>query len=211
MVYLDAEFVAQSCMVYPIAVSHMTAACGDGIFLWLAHCAGCAITANVYQYALNGNTSTLCVNMIGDYDISSFSQDNITYINTSDYCNSGRVVSALSANMVSALCLATYSKLSMKKDITPYKGCALCLLKDTDVVSYRYKTENESEVPHIGFIADYTNELLSGKNKDTMRVNDNIGLLIKSVQELDARTTPLWRKLTNKVKEILKWIKRLVK
>ena len=137
---------------------------------------------------------------------------NYTYINTECNCLSGTIAENVSARRLSAYCLATLSALKEKKDIVPFTQCALCLIKDTDIVSYRYKAESKQDLSHVGFIADYTNELLSGKNKDSMRINDSVGLLLKAVQELDERTMPLYKKITNIIRKTLqemwKWIKK---
>jgi hypothetical protein len=146
----------------------------------------------------NISTSFLCCNS----DTTNYR----TYVmaNMSCQCDSGMFVTAVNANQVTANCLSTYSKRSLKKDITPYMGCDLNLIGNTNVVSYRYKTESENSLVHIGFIADDTPELLSGENKDTMRINDSVGILLKAVQELDERTLPFWKKITNKVRKLIR-------
>jgi hypothetical protein len=50
-----------------------------------------------------------------------------------------------------------------------------------DIVSFKYKNDDE---PQVGFIAENTDPLLSGKNKDSMRLNATVGVLLKAVQEL---------------------------
>jgi hypothetical protein len=70
-----------------------------------------------------------------------------------------------------------------KKDITPFLGSALDILKQVQVVNYRYKTET-GEYLHTGFIADDTPDPLTGADHNSMSLGDNIGMLIKAVQEL---------------------------
>ncbi len=70
-----------------------------------------------------------------------------------------------------------------KKDITPFLGSALDILKQVQVVNYRYKTEM-GEYLHTGFIADDTPDPLTGADHNSMSLGDNIGMLIKAVQEL---------------------------
>lgn len=70
-----------------------------------------------------------------------------------------------------------------KKDITPFLGSALDILKQVQVVNYRYKTET-GEYMHTGFIADDAPDPLTGADHNSMSLGDNIGMLIKAVQEL---------------------------
>jgi len=70
-----------------------------------------------------------------------------------------------------------------KKDITPFLGSALDILKQVQVVNYRYKTET-GEYLHTGFIADDAPDPLTGADHNSMSLGDNIGMLIKAVQEL---------------------------
>ena len=51
------------------------------------------------------------------------------------------------------------------------------------MVNYRYKTET-GEYLHTGFIADDTPDPLTGADHNSMSLGDNIGMLIKAVQEL---------------------------
>jgi hypothetical protein len=70
-----------------------------------------------------------------------------------------------------------------KTDIEAYEARALDLVDKVQVVSFKFK-EDENKVKHIGFIADDTPTELSGPNKDSMSINDCIGVLLKAVQEL---------------------------
>ncbi len=113
----------------------------------------------------------------------------------------------VSAEVLYAKCIVTTSKSSTKKNIRLYGDCALNLLRDTNIYEYNYKTDQDDEVKHIGIIADYTNELLSGKNKDSFRHSDAIGLLLKAVKELDENQHP-FRKMFRRIK---KWLNHLLK
>jgi hypothetical protein len=82
------------------------------------------------------------------------------------------------------------SKRSLKKNIRKYKKSALKVLKDVEVVTYQYKTE-KGKYKHTGFIADDAPDCLTGADHDVMALSDNVGMLIKAVQELDARLEKL--------------------
>jgi len=59
-------------------------------------------------------------------------------------------------------------------------------LSDVQIVKYRYKTEaaENSDAPyHVGFIAEDTPEILSGKDRNSMSTGDCIGLLLAVVKE----------------------------
>ena len=60
-------------------------------------------------------------------------------------------------------------------------------------MSYLMKDDVTNEL-NVGFIAEDTEELLSGKDHNRMMMGNAIGLLIKSVQELDYRLTKLEKK-----------------
>lgn len=90
----------------------------------------------------------------------------------------------VNATTVNATTLSTTSARKYKKNIKEWKQNALDLIDKVNVVEYKYKSENDSNEKHIGFIADDTDKLLSGEKQDKMRIQDSIGVLIKAVQEL---------------------------
>lgn len=92
------------------------------------------------------------------------------------------------ANLTAAGFYQSSSRL-LKTDINPYKESALDILKRTNIVSFYYKTDLGNR--RIGFIAEDTPEELSTKDKNVMDANSTIGLLIKAVQELEARIKQL--------------------
>jgi hypothetical protein len=74
----------------------------------------------------------------------------------------------------------------IKRDIQPNAMDVRRILDQVEVVNYRYKTEvqEDPDAPfHIGFIADDTPVLLSGKKHDGMATGDCIGLLLAVVKE----------------------------
>ncbi|GHV79028.1 hypothetical protein AGMMS49944_08190 [Spirochaetia bacterium] len=77
-----------------------------------------------------------------------------------------------------------------KQDIKPFEDSALDIIKDLNIVSYNFKTDDKGE-PQIGFIAEETTPLLSGKDQKSMKINTTIGLLLKSIQELTAEVEQL--------------------
>ena len=82
------------------------------------------------------------------------------------------------------------SKRSAKKNIRKFNDSALDVLRQIEVVNYQYKHE-EGGHEHTGFIAEDTPKCLTGENHDAMALSDNIGMLIKAAQELDARLEKL--------------------
>ena len=63
---------------------------------------------------------------------------------------------------------------------------AMKLLKGVDVVDFNYKSDKYKK-KKIGFIADYTDELLATPEHNRMDTSNCIGILIKAVQELSDR------------------------
>jgi hypothetical protein len=81
------------------------------------------------------------------------------------------------------------SSRELKTNINPFTRSALDIIRDVTVVSFNYKTDVINK--HIGFIAEDTPEELSTRNKNVMDSNNTIGLLLKAVQELEARIKQL--------------------
>jgi hypothetical protein len=81
------------------------------------------------------------------------------------------------------------SSRALKTNINPFTRSALDIIRDVTVVSFNYKTDVINK--HIGFIAEDTPEELSTRNKNVMDANNTIGVLLKAVQELEARIKQL--------------------
>lgn len=77
------------------------------------------------------------------------------------------------------------SSRELKTNINPFTKSALDIIREVAVVSFNYKTDVINK--HIGFIAEDTPEELSTRNKNVMDSNNTIGLLLKAVQELEAK------------------------
>jgi hypothetical protein len=82
---------------------------------------------------------------------------------------------------ITASSLTLTSSRNAKSNILPFKESALDIIKDIDIVSFNYKNDEE---PQVGFIAEDTDILLSGKDQKGMKINATIGLLLKAIQEL---------------------------
>lgn len=88
------------------------------------------------------------------------------------YCTSGLSAFDTSGNLgilgqMTASQFNVSSKRADKQDIQPLSLDALQVLHHTDWAAYRYKSEfGDPSIPHIGFIADDTPSVLSGKNHD---------------------------------------------
>jgi prefoldin subunit 5 len=125
----------------------------------------------------------------------------ITLSTTANGATSSRAVLTLgqdgniTANIGSMTATSFYqsSLRAIKKDIKQFNESAIDLLNKVNVKSFKYK--NNDKESHIGFIADDTHELLSGKNHDHSDHGNAIGLLIKAVQELTQRNNELQKKL----------------
>lgn len=81
------------------------------------------------------------------------------------------------------------SSRSLKENIQTFAPSAVDILNDTEIVSFNYEVDQNDEDVRIGFIAENTNEILAGVNHDRMDTVSVIGLLLKSVQEIDQRIT----------------------
>jgi hypothetical protein len=98
-------------------------------------------------------------------------------------CTTGGTVNAVAFNGTSSR--------TAKKNIKPFKRSALDVIKSIDVVSFKYKGDTE---PQVGFIAEDTDPLLSGKEQKSMKMNTTIGILLKAIQELEDKVNALTKK-----------------
>ena len=76
-----------------------------------------------------------------------------------------------------------------KTNIEKYDGDAIEVFNRTTIVSFAYK--NDLDTIHYGFIAEDTPVELSTIGKNKMDTNSTVGLLIKAVQQLEARLKKL--------------------
>ena len=185
-----------------VLVPYRVGTCSDNqIYIDFASCSGATLYATImtacdYNGGWDGTLTLACFNSA----LYSCSWPTTITINTSDATNA-TLMTNIASNMITACCIATTSALKWKKNVLPFTENALGILRNTDVVSFNYKSENDNDLKHVGFIADNTPETLSGKNKDQMRLNDTVGVLIKAVQELDERTLPWYKKLWRKIRK----------
>ena len=77
----------------------------------------------------------------------------------------------------------------LKTNIETFDQDALDILNQVNVVSFNYKSNLAHK--HIGFIAEDTPIELSTIDQNTMDTNSAVGVLIKAVQELEARLKKL--------------------
>jgi hypothetical protein len=75
------------------------------------------------------------------------------------------------------------SSRKVKENIFDSEDKALDIIKKTKIVRYSYIDDPDS-YSHIGFIAEDTPEILTGKDHNTMSLSDVCGVLLKAVQEL---------------------------
>jgi hypothetical protein len=86
------------------------------------------------------------------------------------------------------------SSRKVKKDIIPSTVSALDLVNSINVVDFKYINDNE-ETPHVGFIAEDTNSLLSTPHLNGMDYTNCIGVLLKAVQEISKEIDDIKDKL----------------
>jgi sensor histidine kinase YesM len=108
--------------------------------------------------------------------------------------NYALLTGAVFTGSVSALSFTVTSSRTVKKNVKSFKKSALNIIKKINIVSFQYK-ESKDPIPHVGFIAEDTDSLLSGENQDSMRLNSTIGVLLKAVQELDGKIERIEKEL----------------
>ena len=78
------------------------------------------------------------------------------------------------------------SSIALKDDIAPFTQSALDLINNTGIFSYRFKKDTEEKHKRIGIIAEYSDEILSGKNRDSFDHSNALALALKAIQELSS-------------------------
>lgn len=117
-------------------------------------------------------------------------------VSTVNIDTSGNISSAgvSCSGSVNAKYFNATSKRSSKKNIEKYEEDALSKIKEIEIVSFEF-IEDESKEKKIGFIADDTDSIFSGPNKDKMDITNSVGLLLKAVQELQQKNEELEKRI----------------
>jgi hypothetical protein len=77
------------------------------------------------------------------------------------------------------------SSKKIKKNIKNVSSSVLDILDSVNIKEYHYKNEIDTDKKHLGFIAEETPDILTGKGKDGQAIGDCIGFLLAVVKELN--------------------------
>jgi hypothetical protein len=81
------------------------------------------------------------------------------------------------------------SSRAVKTNIVNFDKNALDIIDQTQIVTFSYK--NDPTRKHIGFIAEDTPVELSTEKQNTMDTSSTVAVLLKAIQELEARVKAL--------------------
>ena len=95
-----------------------------------------------------------------------------------------------SSGTITATDITIVSSREAKENIKASELNALDLINGINIVDYTYKMDPKA-IPHIGFIAENTDSLLSTPKKNRMDYTNCIGVLLKAVQELSKKVAAL--------------------
>ncbi len=87
---------------------------------------------------------------------------------------------------VTASNITAPSSRALKENIAPFADDALRLVEAIRVMSFNYIADRSKD-RRIGFLADETDELFSGRERDRFDLPNTIGVLIRAVQQLGNR------------------------
>jgi hypothetical protein len=132
------------------------------------------ITILTQDKILSGNTSVVVSGT--NVTVSGSSASTTQFIVTGSASLTGTVTSAG---------FVQNSSRTLKDNIQPFTGNATDLIDSITVVTYNYKSN--PDVEKVGFIAEDTNEVFSTKDKNVLDTGNTIGVLLKSIQELNER------------------------
>ena len=86
---------------------------------------------------------------------------------------------------------------SMKKDIEPFIKDATELIKSTEIVTWDLESGEHTQIEHIGFMAEDTPEEMSTSEHNVMDTTNTLGVILKSIQEIDDRIIAIQNKNNN--------------
>ena len=80
-----------------------------------------------------------------------------------------------------------------KENIADWNEDAISILNSVDVVAFNYISD-PTKLQRIGFIADDTDEIMSGPEQSYFDMSNTVGILLKAVQQLSAKVKELEEK-----------------
>jgi hypothetical protein len=83
------------------------------------------------------------------------------------------------------------SSRDLKKNIEPMTASGMDIINATNIVTYDYDHGMHTEILQVGFIAEDTPEELATFEYDKMDLSNTAGVILKAIQEIDARITIL--------------------
>ena len=81
------------------------------------------------------------------------------------------------------------SSREMKKNIEPMTASGMDIINRTNIVTYDYDNGLHEEILQVGFIAEDTPEELATFEYDKMDLSNTAAVILKAIQEIDARVT----------------------
>ena len=104
--------------------------------------------------------------------------------------------STVQGRITSAGAFTNASKRALKENILDFKKSATDIINSVKICSFNMKGDPEKDY-RVGFIADDTDPILSGKNQDIMDLQNCIGVMMKAIQELSNEIETLKQKLNS--------------
>ena len=146
---------------------------------------------SISESQVSGLTNDLASKLTGISSTSSGTGGVVTNVSASGSTvtvtksNDISVNSLTASGSISANDFTATSSRKLKENIRPTVVSALNLIDSVNIVDFNYIADSK-KVPHIGFIAEDTDDLLSTPEKNKMDYTNCIGTLLKAVQEITA-------------------------
>ena len=155
---------------------------------------GAAATAYLHG-VLIGNTSYQAL-QLGSSGVSNvinlLAVSNVLHI-TSD--SIPRVDGSQAYTSIKAAAFQTVSTIKAKNHVVPFMRSGLKIINDTEL--YQYKLKGNDDRTRVGFIAEWTDELLAGRNHDENDLGTTLGVALKAIQELAADNEMLKKEIAD--------------
>jgi len=120
-----------------------------------------------------------------------YEDSNLYFNNTSNilYCANATISGTVTGGSFN-----TTSTRKSKENINPFQKNGTEIINSLEIKEFNFISDKDKNY-RVGFIADDTNPILSGEDRDKFDINNTIGVLLKALQEQDTKIRKLEREI----------------
>lgn len=130
----------------------------------------------------------------GSWTLADYNTEGLYFVYCTDANYNANSNTTIQARITPAGAFTNASKREYKENIKAFKASGLDIINSIKICSFNMKGDPEKDY-RIGFIADDTDPIVSGKNHDVMDLQNCIGIMMKAIQELSQEVNELKKRL----------------